>query len=140
MTSGEDVFCRRYGDRHNSPRFAARSASRRDGIAVYRVACGPLLFESQFALRGDEAVRAAGCLLIFGELWLLKAAFACRLFASRRCDHSSPSSVEHYFGQGGVVLILTLAPPAPVMHGMARVSAMSADTDLQTVHNRKLLP
>ena len=94
------------------------------------MACGPLLFESQFALRGDEAVRAAGCLLIFGELWLLKAAFACRLFASRRCDHSSPSSVEHYFGQGGVVLILTLALPGAVVHGVSRVSAVFADANV----------
>jgi hypothetical protein len=85
-------------------------------------------------------VRAAGCLLMIGELWLLKAAFACGLFASRRFDRCSPSPVEHYFGQGGVVLILTLAPPAPVAHGVSRVSAVLADADLQTIQNRKLVP
>ena len=85
-------------------------------------------------------MRAAGYLLMFGDLWLLKAAFACCLFASHRFDCSSSSSLEHYFGQGGVVLILTLAPPAPVVHGVSRVSAVFADADLQTIQNRKFVP
>ena len=91
---------------------------REDGIAVYRVACGSLLFESLFALRGGEAVRAAGCLLRIGELWPLEAAFACCLFASRPFHPPSPSSTDDYFGQGGVVLILTLALPGAVAHGV----------------------
>ena len=62
------------------------------------------------------------------------------VFTTRRCDHSSPSSLDEYFGQGGVVLNLTLALSAPVVHGRSRVSAMSADADLQTIQNRKLVP
>ena len=85
-------------------------------------------------------MRAAGYLLIFGELWLLKAAFACCLFASRRFDRCSPSSLEHYSGQGGTVLILTLALPGAVAHGVSRVSAVFADADLQTIQNRKFVP
>ncbi len=88
-------------------------------------------------------MRAAGYLLMFGDLWLLKAAFACCLFASRRFDRCSSSSIEHDSGQGGVVLNLTLAPPAPVVHGVhgvSRVSAVFADADFQTIQNRKLVP
>ena len=46
----------------------------------------------------------------------------CGLFATCRCDHCSPSSIAHYFGQGGVVLNLTLALPGAVAHGVLRVS------------------
>ena len=74
--------------------------------------------ESQFALRGGGAVRAAGGLLRIGELWRPNAAVACCLFASWRFDRSSPSSSDNYFGQGWVVLILTLAPPGAVAHGV----------------------
>jgi hypothetical protein len=70
-------FCRPRCVWNNSPLFAARSASLRDGIAVYRVACGPLFSESQFTLRGGGAVRAAGCLLTVRDLWPMKAARAC---------------------------------------------------------------
>ena len=48
--------------------------------------------------------------------------------------------MEHYSGQGGVVLNLTLAPPAPVVHGVSRVSAVFADADFETIQNRKLGP
>ena len=94
-------------------------------------------FESLFALRRAWAVRAAGCLLMIGDLAPLKADVACCLFASCRFNRSSPSSFDDYFGQGRVVLILTLAPPALVTHGMSRVSAVLVDAHFQTVQNKE---
>ena len=62
------------------------------------------------------------------------------VFTTRRCDHSNPSSLDEYFGQGGVVLILTLALPAPVVHGVSRASAVLVEAVFQTVQNRKFVP
>jgi hypothetical protein len=73
-------------------------------------------------------------------LWLLQAAVPCCRFASRRFDHANSSSNGDYFGQGGVVLILTLAPPAPVVHGVSRVSAVFADADFSLISEQKVSP
>ena len=81
----------------------------------------------------SEAIlrRAAGCLLWIGSDSLSTVAAPCCRFATRRFHPPRASSVDDYFCQGGVVLNLTLALPAPVMHGMARVSAMFADADFR---------
>jgi len=55
---------------------------------------------------------------MIGDLAPLKGDVACSLFASCRFDRSSPSSVDDYFRQGRVVLILTLALPGAVAHGV----------------------
>ena len=71
---------------------------------------------------------------LLGKEDLLKAlngrrpAGGCCHFASRPIDRSRASAVDDYFCQGGVVLNLTLAPPAPVTHGMSRVSAVLVGT------------
>ena len=104
------------------------------------MASGPVVFESQFALRGCVAELADGGLLRIGESTPIKVDGVRCVFTTRRFDHANPSSNDDYFRQGGVVLILTLAPPAPVVHGVSRVSAVLVDADLQTIQNRKLVP